>query len=489
MKTENSSGDNQVEASSTGPGRDDGGDSGDGKRHRIQRAVFSNKLAFVLAASASAIGLGNLWRFPALAAKYGGGAFIVVYIILVATFGFTLMVAQIALGRKTGLSAIGAYRHFGKRYAFIGVLESLVPFIILPYYCVIGGWILKYCSVFMAGQQQAASDGGGFFTGFISAPHEPLVWTTAFVVLSLAIVFIGVKNGIERLNRVFMPLLLVLTLFVGLYSLTIPGALDGLAFYLIPHLEDFNIATVVAAMGQMFFSLSLAMGIMVTYGSYMRREDDLTHSVGHIEVFDTVIALLAGFMIIPAVFALSGAAGAEQAGPGLMFVTLPQVFVTTPIAQVLGIAFFVLVLFAALTSAISLSEAAVSVVIDRFGLARRKAVVVVALVVAALAVLPTLGFSTLSWLAVPVGPVNMGILDFMDFLSNSVLMPLVALFICLMVGWWVGVGFVKEEVELDGKSRFRREGLFRVMIRYVAPVFLVVILVSSILNALGLISL
>ncbi|MDR0500724.1 MAG: sodium-dependent transporter, partial [Coriobacteriales bacterium] len=285
-------------------------------RSRKHVTLFSSRFAFVLAAAASAIGLGNLWRFPSLAAKYGGGAFLLVYLILVVTFGFTLMVAEIAIGRKTGKSAIDAFRSFGSRYAFIGVLAAIVPIIITPYYCVIGGWISKYLVTYVTGGGGATADGGGFFSGFITSSGEPIFWTALFVVLVMLVVGIGLEKGIEKLNAVVMPLLLVFTVSISLYALSIPGAIDGLAYYLIPRLEDFSVATVVAAMGQMFFSLSLAMGIMITYGSYMTKDAKIEGSVRQIEIADTALAFICGLMIIPAVFAFSGAEGARQAGPG-----------------------------------------------------------------------------------------------------------------------------------------------------------------------------
>jgi NSS family neurotransmitter:Na+ symporter len=454
-----------------------------------QRPLFSNRLAFIFAASASAIGLGNLWRFPALVARYGGGAFLVTYLILVVTFGFTLMMAEVALGRSTRLSAIGAYRSLDKRFSFIGSLIALVPIIILPYYCVIGGWILRYIGVFVMGEATAAADGGAFFDAFIASPVPVIVFTIVFVLSSMLVVGRGLKNGIERLNSVFMPALLVLFVGLSVYALTIPGALDGLAYYLIPRLEDFGLKTVIAAMGQMFFSLSLAMGIMITYGSYLGKEDNMEKSVRRIEIFDTLVAFLAGLMIIPAVFAFGGVESAREAGPSLMFVIMPQVFEAQSIGVVIGFLFFALVLFAALTSSISMAETVVSIIVDRFAWSRRRAVLVVSLLILALAVPPALGFSMLSGVILPLGDSSMTILDVMDFFSNSILMPLVALLTCLFVGYRLKPSFVVDEVESSPGARFKAKRLFRVMVRYVAPVFLLLILVSSVLNAAGVIQL
>lgn len=470
---------------------DAGGDGGpDTGKPKPKRAMFSGKIAFVLAAAASAIGLGNIWRFPYLAAKYGGGAFLLVYLILVISFGFTVMIAELAIGRRTGQSAIGAFSKFGKKYRAIGWFNAIVPLIITPYYCVIGGWIVKYFAAYCAGEADSLADGGTYFSNFIASNPEPVFWTLLFVVLTIVVVAFGVQNGIERLNRVLMPALIILSVALSIYSCMLPGALDGLYYYLVPNLSAVSINTVVAAMGQMFYSLSLAMGIMITYGSYVRRDDDLEKSVRTIEIFDTGIAFLAGLMIVPAVFAFSGGeASAVSAGPSLMFITLPEVFDSIPFGGIIGLLFFLLVVFAALTSAISLTETVISIVQDRSGWSRKVSVVVTGIGIALLAILPTLGFSTLSGVVFDIGASQMTILDFMDFISNSVLMPLAALLTCLFVGWWVSPKMVKDEIESTPGVRFKSYKLFEVMIKIVAPIFLVVILASSIMNAMGIITL
>ena len=239
------------------------------------RASWSGKWAFILAAAASAIGLGNLWRFPYLAAKYGGGVFLITYVVLVVTFGFTLMMLESALGRKTGQSALGAFKSFGKKYAFIGIFTSAIPFIIVPYYCIIGGWVLKYAGAYLMDGSAALADGGTYFTNFIGGGGESFIWAIAFLLIVFAIVALGVKNGIERANRILMPVLLIMTAGICIYELTLPGAIDGLAYYLTPDFSKFSVELVIAALGQMFYSLSLAMGIMITYGSYMQKSDNL----------------------------------------------------------------------------------------------------------------------------------------------------------------------------------------------------------------------
>jgi len=448
------------------------------------RSSFSGKLGFVLAAAGSAVGLGNIWRFPYLAAKYGGGTFLLVYLILAVTFGFSLMVAEIAIGRKTGLSAIGAFKALDKRFGFLGVLASAVPMIIFPYYCVIGGWVIKYFAVFVSGGAAKAA-GDDYFGGFIGKTGEPIGWLFLFIAFTAVVVMFGVQKGIETVSKFMMPILVVLTIGISVYGLTIDGAMEGVIYYIKPNLADFSVKTILAAMGQLFYSMSLAMGIMVTYGSYMKKDNHLEGSVRQIEIFDTGIAFLAGLMIIPAVFAFSGGdKSALNAGPGLMFVTLPKVFDSMPMGGVIGTIFFVLVFFAALTSAISLMETIVSIFRDKFHWSRKFTSLFVAGCALLIGIPSSLGFgiwSSVSW-------AGMSILDICDFISNSILMPIVALFTCIFVGFIIRPKAVADEVkETDG--RFNGEKLFTVMIKWIAPICLVAILVSSILNAFGIFTL
>lgn len=447
-----------------------------------QRSSFSGKLGFVLAAAGSAVGLGNIWRFPYLAARYGGGTFLLSYLIIAVTFGFALTVGEIALGRKTGLSAIGAFRKLNKKYAFIGYLAALVPIIILPYYSVIGGWVMKYLSVFITGQASFAAS-NNYFVNYTAQTIEPIVWLAIFIGLSTIVVFSGVEKGIEKASKFLMPILVVLTVGIALYSITLPGAIDGLTYYVKPDFSNFSITTIIGAMGQLFYSMSLAMGIMITYGSYMKKDVDLEHSVSQIEIFDTGIAFFAGMMIIPAVFAFSGGdASAINAGPGLMFITLPKVFEAMPFGQILGTLFFVLVLFAALTSSISLMETIVSIFCDKFKINRKKATFYVTVFTLVVALPSSLGFGILSY----IQPLGMGFLDFFDFISNSILMPIVAFLTCIFIGFIIKPSTLIEEVKIS--SQFKREKLFIIMIKYIAPICIIIILISSILNALGIIT-
>ena len=449
-----------------------------------KRSSFSGKLGFVLAAAGSAVGLGNIWRFPYLAAKYGGGTFLFIYLILAVTFGFTLMTAEIAIGRKTGLSAIGAFTILDKRFKFLGILASAVPIIIFPYYSVIGGWVVKYFFVFVTGSGHAAA-GDSYFTDFIGGTFEPIGWFFLFIAVTAVIVGFGVEQGIEKVSKFMMPILVLLTLFVALYGLTIDGAMDGLSYYLKPHMADVSAKTILAAMGQLFYSMSLAMGIMITYGSYMKKENHLESSVRQIEIFDTGVAFLAGLMIIPAVFSFSGGdSSAQQAGPGLMFITLPKVFGNMKFGNVVGTVFFLLVFFAALTSAISLMETIVSILRDKLGWTRKGTCVFVTILALVMGVPSSLGFGPLSF----ISWMGMSVLDIMDFVSNSVLMPIVAFFTCIFIGFVIKPSTIADEVKVTDGT-FKGEKLFAVMIKWIAPIFLVLILLSSVASALGIFTL
>ena len=442
-----------------------------------KRSSFSGKIGFVLAAAGSAVGLGNIWRFPYLAAKYGGGIFLLTYLILAITFGFALMTAEIALGRKTGLSVVGAFSKLNRKFSFLGYLAALVPAIILPYYSVIGGWVTKYLVAFSTGSGVAAA-GETYFTDFIGAAGEPVGWFLIYIGLTALVVLFGVEKGIEKVSKIMMPVLVVLSVIVAIYGLTIPGAIDGVKYYITPDFTKFSATTVLAAMGQLFYSMSLAMGIMITYGSYMKKDVNLESSVKQIEYFDTGIAFIAGLMIIPATYAFSG--GAPEAlgkGPSLMFATLPKVFETMAGGQIIGTLFFLLVLFAALTSSISLMETVVSIVCDKLHWNRKIACAAVFMFCVVMGLLSCLGYS--AWSAVTV--IGMQMLDFFDFITNSVMMPIVAFFTCIFVGYVIKPQAIIDEVELTGK--FKKKALFNVVIKYFAPICILAILISSVLDA------
>ena len=446
-----------------------------------KRSSFTGKIGFVLAAAGSAVGLGNIWRFPYLAAKYGGGIFLLVYVALAVTFGFVLMMAEIAIGRKTGKSAIGAFAALDKRFTFVGWLTALVPAIILPYYSVIGGWVMKYIFGFVTGDgANMATD--TYFSDYIGNVGEPILWFGIFILITAVVVFFGVEKGIEKVSKVMMPILIAFILFIVIYTLcTLDGALDGVLYYITPDFSKFSVMTIVAALGQLFYSMSLAMGIMITFGSYMKKDISIEKSIHQIEIFDTGIAFLSGLMIVPAVFAFSG--GDEAAlgkGPSLMFVTLPKIFETMPGGDIIGALFFIMVFFAAITSSISLMETIVSIVMDKAKISRRVSCIIVFAGVILLGLPSTLGYSV--WSEVKI--LGFQFLDFFDFISNSIIMPVIAFITCIFVGYFIKPKTIIEEAEL-AKKPFTSK-LFTVMIRYIAPVCIIAILVSSILDATGI---
>jgi len=448
-----------------------------------KRSSFSGGLGFVLAAAGSAVGLGNLWRFPYLAAQYGGGIFILVYLILVLTFGYSMLVMEIGIGRKTKKSSISAFKQLDKEFSIFGYLGMIVPMIILPYYCVIGGWVIKYMLVFLTGQGSAAAS-DGYFGDFISATWSPLVMFLIFFGVTIVVVLAGVEKGVERVSKLMMPVLIVISLGICIYVVTIDGAAEGIKYYLLPDFSKFSFKTVCGAMGQMFYSMSLAMGIMISYGSYLKDDVNIGKSVGHIEIFDTGVAVMAGFMIIPVVYMFSGEAGLATGGPGLMFKTLPKVFDIMPFGTVLGALFFVLVLFAALTSSISIMEAFVSNLMDGFKMSRKKSVITIIAISLVLGVITSLGNGVLSHITI----LKMDFLTFFDYFSNSVLMPIVALGTCIMIGWRVGTKVIEEEVTKNG-DKMGRVAIFRIMVKYIAPVCMMIILVFYSLAQFGFITL
>lgn len=448
-----------------------------------KRSTFTGSIGFVLAAAGSAVGLGNLWRFPYLAAKYGGGIFLLIYILLAVTFGFTLMVTEIAIGRKTHLSPMKAFGALHKKWTWLGVLSTLVPVLILPYYCVIGGWVTKYAATMMTGAvNEAAND--SYFTDFISQTGQPLLWFFIFATATAIIIFLGVDKGIEKLSRILMPALLVLTVVLTVFVLTRDGAGAGVVYYLKPDFSKLSVKTVLAALGQLFFSMSLAMGIMITYGSYLKADDHIEKSTRQIEIFDTLIAFLAGLMIVPAVFAYSG--GDESAlgkGPSLMFVTLPKVFNNMKFGSVVGSAFFLLVLFAAITSSVSVMEAIVAGIDDKYKIGRTKAAWLCYIYVLLIGAFCSFGFGIWSDFTI----FGFSILDFLDFLSNSVLMPVVGMLTCILVGFVLKPDIIISEVELNGP--FKMKQFYAVMVKWIAPLCILAILISSVLDTLGVVSL
>ena len=455
------------------------------EKNNKKRSTFSGKLGFVLSAAGASIGLGNIWRFPYLAAKYGGGIFLLIYIVLALTFGYTMITAETAIGRMTQKSPVGAYKSFGKSkwLSFGGWINAIIPMLIVPYYSVIGGWVIKYLKEYIMGNgEQLAAD--GYFGEFISSGGSAELCFLAFTLLTVIIIFGGVRNGVERVSKFMMPILIVLSVLISIYSITRPGALEGVKYFLIPNFSNFSFMTVVAAMGQMFYSLSIAMGILITFGSYMKKDVSIEGSTQNVEIFDTGIAIMAGLMIIPAVFAFSGGDSESlQAGPSLMFITIPKVFASMNMGGFVGILFFFLVLCAALTSSIALTESAVSTFQDELGWGRKKSTIIVTVIMILLGTLSSLGYGPLSSVQI----LGMQFLDLFDFITNSVMMPIAAITTCLLVSRVMGVKKIEEEMTQENGT-FKRKVIFNFMIKYLCPIFAAVILISSVANAFGWIS-
>lgn len=456
-----------------------------------ERNSFSGTIGFVLAAAGSAVGLGNIWRFPYLAAKDGGGLFLVIYLVLALTFGFTLLSTEIAIGRKTKQSPLTAYGKIHKSWKPLGIIACIVPVIILPYYCAIGGWVLKYFIAYLTGNGMAAAE-DGYFTGFITSDIEPLIMMFLFMFAVAFIIFRGVNKGIEASSQIIMPVLLLLVVIIAVFSLTIKhtGAdgvtrtgLEGFKVYVVPNFDGLTVkgffSVLVDAMGQLFFSLSVAMGIMVAYGSYVKDDANLTRSINQIEIFDTAVAFLAGVMIIPAVFTFMGAEGMQASGPSLMFVSLPKVFAAMGrIGNIVGCLFFAMVLFAAVTSAMSVMEAVVSSFMDQFHISRTKAACIEGIIALIAGIIVCLGYNALYFeVTLPNGAVAQ-ILDIMDYISNNLFMPVVAIGTCILIGWIVKPKTIIDEVEKSG-CKFGRKWLYVPMIKVVAPILLIVLLLKS----------
>ena len=454
-------------------------------KHEHKRSTFSGKIGFVLSAAGASVGLGNIWRFPYLAAKYGGGIFLLIYIILALTFGYSMIIAETSIGRMTKKSPVGAFQSFGKSgwLSAGGWINAIIPILIVPYYSVIGGWVIKYLVEYICGNaHQVAED--GYFSAFISNGVSTELCFIVFALITLVIIYAGVRNGIERVSKFMMPILVVLSVIIAAYSVTRPGAIEGVKYFLVPNVDNFSWMTVVSAMGQMFYSLSIAMGILITFGSYMKKDISIEDSTQNVEIFDTAIAIMAGLMIIPAVFAFSGGdPDTLQAGPALMFITIPKVFENMGLGTLVGVMFFILVLFAALTSSIALTESAVSTFEDELKWSRKKSTVLIGVIVIALGSLSSLGYGPLAGVTI----IGMQFLDFFDFLTNSVMMPIAAIAICLLVSRVIGVNGIEEEV-MHGENKFRRKAIFNFMIKYLCPIFAAIILASSVPNAFGWIS-
>ena len=455
-----------------------------------KRNSFTGSLGFVLAAAGSAVGLGNIWRFPYLAAKDGGGLFLVIYLLLAVTFGFTLLTTEISIGRLTKQSPLTAYNKVKKGWGWLGICASLVPVIIMPYYCVIGGWVVKYFIAYLTGHgAETAVD--GYFTGYITSDYQPILLMAVFLAVVAFIIFRGVDKGIESSSKIIMPILILLVVGIAIFSLTIKHTdaegvtrtgWEGFKIYIVPNFDGLTVkgffTILLDAMGQLFFSLSVAMGIMIAYGSYVKDDANLVKSINQIEIFDTGVAFLAGAMIVPAVFTFMGTDGMGS-GPSLMFVSLPKVFAAMgKVGNIIGCLFFAMVLFAALTSAVSVMEAIVACLMDKFHLSRTKAGVIEGIIALVGGIVVCLGYNKLYFDIVLPNGAHAQILDIMDYISNNALMPIVAIGTCVLIGWVVKPKVIIDEVEKTGQ-KFSRKILYTIMVKFVTPILLIILLLKS----------
>ncbi|WP_346937168.1 sodium-dependent transporter, partial [Clostridium sp.] len=373
------------------------------------------------------------------------------------------------------LSAVSAYKKLNKKWSFVGFIGVVVGFCILSFYSVIGGWVLNYIGKYLIGGISGA-EAANYFSGFISSTTQPIVWHLVFMAICCIIVLKGISNGIEKASKFMMPALFVLLIVVAIRSVTLDGAMEGIRFFLKPDFSKVTIGTVMAALGQAFFSLSLGMGAIITYGSYLGKTENLEKNAVIIPAIDTAVALLAGFAVLPAVFAFGFEPGA---GPSLMFITLPSVFDSMPLGQFFGILFFILVFFAALTSAISLLEVVVSYLIDNFKMDRKKTTIMMSVILFIIGIPCSLANGPIMGDFLIFG---YNFFDFMSFLAESVLMPLGGLLMCIFIGYVWGIDNISEEITCGGKYKFKSKTFFVVMIKYIAPVLIFIIW----LNAIGI---
>lgn len=443
-------------------------------KNNSEREKWSSDFGFLMASAGSAVGLGNLWKFPYLAGSSGGAIFLIFYFVLLVILGIPILLVEMSIGRKTRLNAIGACEKIRKGWGFVGAIGIFGAFVILSYYNVIGGWIIKYLFTYIF--QGHIINPDTCFAEFSSSAFEPIIWLTVFLTFSALIVINGVSGGIEKISKIFLPLLLVFIIVLAVVSLALPGSSAGVRFFLVPDFSTINGFSDIAkiflnAMGQVFFSLSLGMGTLITYGSYLDKNADIQKNSVAIPLIDTFIAIMAGFAILPAVFSFGMK---PDAGAGLLFQTLPNVFERMTAGRFLAIIFFLLVFFAGITSSVSLLEVITSYFIDNHNWERKKAVIIVSVAVGIMGI-----FASLSFGAVKINLFGMSFFDFLTFLSDKILMPIGGFLLCILVGWLWGTKNIADEISSDGKYKFRYEKLLSFSLRYLTPVMILIILISS----------
>ncbi len=444
--------------------------------HRSQsRATLGGKLSAVLVAAGSSVGLGNIWRFPYVAGENGGGAFLVIYVLCVLLFGLPIMLAEFSVGRASHRNAVGAYRKLDRRWKFLGYNGVLAAFLILGFYFVVSGWTAEYMVQSVTGglaRCTAPEQYAAFFEGFISHPWRPLVYTGLFILATHVIVAMGVQKGIERSSKLLMPLLLVVLLALAVHSLLMPGGGEGLRFLFRPDFSKVTPATVLVAMGQAFFSLSIGLGTMVTYASYFKPETDLRKTAFNVTLLDTLVAVLAGVVIFPAVFSVGIA---PTSGPSLVFITLPEIFNGMPLSMVWSAVFFLLLVIAALTSTLSLHEVLTAYLQEEWGLNRRRAAWATTAATAALGALASLSLGVLGGWKI----CGLNIFDSLDYLTANILLPAGGFVTCIFVGWFMDRRKFEAQITNNGAYRTWFFVVLRWLLRYFCPVVLLLMFLDN----------
>ena len=441
------------------------------------RSSFGSKFGFIMAAVGSAVGLGNIWRFPYIAGTYGGGLFLLLYIAIVAILGFSMLTLEFVIGRNRNANVIDAFATGKKKRSYIGWLCIIIPFLIVSYYNVIGGWIIKYLTIFVTGGDFGSAGYEGTFGEFTSDPVASGVFTIIFLALCIIVLIFGVQKGIEKVSKILMPALFVMLVFMAIVSLTMPGAIEGLKFMFVPNFESIEanggfLQMLSAATGQAFYSLSVGMGIAVTYGSYLKKDQSIPQNALSVCGLDTMVAIFSGLAVLPAIFAVGIA---PSAGPGLVFISFPAVFESLGgFGVVAGILFFLLVLFAAWTSAISLLEVLISALEEKTKLSRKGATLVVAVVISITSILVAISMQ-------PEGLFGVNLLDLFDSLTTYVMLPLTGLLMCFFLIKVIGMKAAKEELLLNCKVK-KLGSVWEFAIKFVVPVLIAFILVMGILT-------
>ena len=439
-----------------------------------ERGGFSGSLSFILTAAGTAVGLGCIWRFPYLAAEHGGGIFILCYVAILLTLGITLLAVEFSIGRKTGVGVLDAFGKLNPKFGFLGIICVLVCALIQPYFAVLGACITKYGFLYLSGSGSAAAE-AGFYSTYIASNFEPLLWLILYIAAAAVIVYLGVQAGIERVCKIVMPIEVFLIAVLALDCLSLPGALDGLVYFLAPNFENFTPDAVLAALGQVFYSLSLGLGVMVTFGSYLSKKVNVIKSSCSTVFFTFLVSMLAGALIVPVSYIYTNG-NPVAVGSGGMFESLPMIFDTMPFGSVIGGAFFILLSLAALTSTIAGFEVIVTALKDRLGFSRLKGVIIMSVYSLILGGFISLGYGALNWIQIG----DMYLLEFFDFMSGTILMPLMVFFTCILVAYFIKPKVILDEMNLKEKG-IARKGLW-FMLKFICPACIVIIFITNIIG-------